>query len=336
MRGRRKGSSMVARPTRLAAGSRPAFTLVELLVVIAIIGTLIGLLLPAVQAAREAARRTKCSNALKQIALALHGHATAKGRFPAGYAADTVSPLRDPLTHDGPPGTGWGMAIAPFMEEGRIFDAYDSIGGIAAASNSGIVSLEVAAFVCPSSTGPKGPFVVAARDGSPHPSGCRLGRTDFVANAGQEAVWDVQPPIADWGSRATGPLYRNSKVRPGDVLDGLSQTVFVGEHSQALSQKAWAGIVVGGSSQVDPALSAAPAGPAATLVLSHSGNPSSGAVHVPNDPAGHCDQMFSQHPSGSNVAFGDGSVRPVAADVDRTAWGAMCTIAGGEKIARQE
>src|SRR5215217_9326331 len=62
---------------------KPAFTLVELLVVIAIIGVLVALLLPAVQAAREASRRTKCGNHLRQQALACHTHHDSLGVFPS-------------------------------------------------------------------------------------------------------------------------------------------------------------------------------------------------------------------------------------------------------------
>jgi len=311
------------------------FTLVELLVVIAIIGTLTALLLPAVQSAREAARRAQCSSSMRQLGIAMHVYLDANRRFPAGYLADTTSPTRDAETWDADPGTGWGMAIAPMLEEDALYAAYDKTGGVAAVANRDIVSRRLGTFLCPSSSGPRDPFTVLGATGAAHASNARLGRTDYVANAGHEDPWDTSPR-ATWDSICNGPLYRNSTVRPAQVIDGLSKTVFLGEHSQELSQKAWAGIVPGAWSHPEEKYRAAgtAAEHAAALVLSHSGPAvDEGAViHAPNDPAGHCDQMFSQHPLGSNVTLGDGSVRLIVATIDRGVWAALCSIANGEPV----
>src|SRR5688572_18149126 len=86
------------RPSRGGKTARAAFTLVELLVVIAIIGVLVALLLPAVQAAREASRRIKCQNHLKQLGLGIENYESSYKVFPASGIVDTSIALYESRT----------------------------------------------------------------------------------------------------------------------------------------------------------------------------------------------------------------------------------------------
>ncbi|NQT39037.1 MAG: DUF1559 domain-containing protein, partial [Planctomycetes bacterium] len=102
---------MRANPEPNIQDPKSGFTLVELLVVIAIIGILIALLLPAVQAAREAARRSQCSNNLKQLSLALHNYHDSFKSFPPGWCSKRNAgggKLTDYAFW------GWGALILPY------------------------------------------------------------------------------------------------------------------------------------------------------------------------------------------------------------------------------
>mgnify|MGYP001142710936 FL=1 len=325
---------------------RLGFTLIELLVVIAIIGVLIGLLLPSVQQARESARRMQCGSNLRQLMLAMHSHESGKQLFPAGYLCDTTRNDRDSSTLDGSPGTGWGLQLAPFLEEAAMANNFagvtDPSQGILHPANRNLVSQKFQFFLCPSSAGDRDPFVVKDIGGSPLASGIELGRSHYVANAGHEEPWGMFPASQSWDAIANGPLYRNSTTRQRNVTDGMSTTVFLGEHTSSLSEKSWAGIVPGGASHPTQKFATrigTAADYAATLVLVHSGPAAAETalygyevIHPPNSPASHVCQMYSDHPGGANVANGDGSVRFVSEFINQDVWRAVSSVADGEVV----
>ncbi len=186
--------------------SRAAFTLVELLVVIAIIGILIALLLPAVQAARESARRTQCTNNLKQLLLACHNFHNSKGKLPYNGLAS--------LGHGQPsvPDSGsWGYQIMPFAELETVCESTQGFNTYTPA----VHNRKLTGFLCPT----RGPFRGFKTDNTTMHAGSV---TDYVINP---RINIPNNPPANLNENAQPDQKRNLAF----IIDGTSNTILLGE-----------------------------------------------------------------------------------------------------------
>ena len=186
------------------------FTLVELLVVIAIIGILMALLLPAVQAAREAARRSSCSNNLKQIGLALHNYLSPNRSFPPSFC------IRRGTVLTGNNGS-WSIhgRLLPYLEQGSAYDQVRLDIAWDAQLATGVPQLRIPTYVCPSEVND----TVRIKNGAPF-----IYPQTYGFNFG---TWLVYDPAT--GRGGDGAFYVNSRTRPADIRDGLSNTLAAAE-----------------------------------------------------------------------------------------------------------
>ena len=212
--------------------ARPGFTLVELLVVIAIIGILIALLLPAVQAAREAARRSQCTNNLKQLGLGLHNFHDTYNRLPPGCATDY------PPFAPASPG-GWGSSylvyILPYVEQGPLFSKWQFTGSSGYTGNQALTdNLVINGFICPSS-----PLPMLASGGpgprfSSHYPGIAGAVNGLIPNYTETRVHPNGQNCAQNCLGGGGVLVANAKTKFADITDGTSNCAMVGEHGDWL------------------------------------------------------------------------------------------------------
>jgi prepilin-type N-terminal cleavage/methylation domain-containing protein/prepilin-type processing-associated H-X9-DG protein len=241
---------------------RPAFTLVELLVVIAIIGVLVALLLPAVQAAREAARRSQCTNNLKQEALAIINFHDAKKHQPQYHAAFPPSGSGGSGSSRGggaaanwtynystDPGPTWAVLILPYMEQQQLFQSFNKDVPMNHADNRDEVQQIVPTFICPSAESAQEPVMErsnAARS-NPTPSlglyyAVSMGPTEpDSCNFCPEKNGSATSYCCNGDSYGTGPFDGNPDSSTGmfgrnhlmrrfkEVTDGLSNTILLGE-----------------------------------------------------------------------------------------------------------
>jgi prepilin-type N-terminal cleavage/methylation domain-containing protein/prepilin-type processing-associated H-X9-DG protein len=204
---------------------RRAFTLIELLVVIAIISVLIALLLPAVQAAREAARRIQCTNNLKQLGLAIHNYISAMGVMPPGRFN----------THIAGQGNCWGAysQLLPQMDQTAIFNSFnfslapDSLAD-SAANSTGFQTF-LTTLICPSDSSPE---LIPV-------SGGLFASHNYNLNVGS-GYSVLQRPAAPLADIPNGPFFENSRVRPADFIDGMSNTTAITETIRSTASSTYA------------------------------------------------------------------------------------------------
>jgi prepilin-type N-terminal cleavage/methylation domain-containing protein/prepilin-type processing-associated H-X9-DG protein len=323
-------TSMIRPPVRrkLAHG----FTLVELLILIAIIGILVALLLPAVQAAREAARRTSCTNNLKQIGLGLQLYHDSLKSLPAGsYASGACC--------SAPFYTTWTIAMLPFVEQQALFDSYNQTLPNHAPANQAVVTTPLEVYICPSDhatnmpefpeSGP-GTLIRYARGSYRAVSGATLAQNGdqffdnpnvAFASSGAKGEWAgamhvVRPPLA-------GDAFGLSWNRLSSLIDGTSSTMLVSEyHTKTHDRRRtfWAYSYTSynqSSVQLEKR----------TFVPDYDKCVAMGTADA-------CKRAFaSMHPGGVNALFADGSSHFVATQtMDTNIWWALGTVAGGEII----
>jgi prepilin-type N-terminal cleavage/methylation domain-containing protein len=306
--------------------TRGGFTLVELLVVIAIIGTLVGLLLPAVQQAREAARRSACTNNSKQMGLACLNYESTRKRLPAANDRSDQSA-----------GWSWIVHVLPFIEEVNLYNnissnttrfsvGYSATAGGAANTNTGLPQL-----VCPSSTltSPN----TGLMDG-------QRALTNYKAAAACSLISSTVPASTDTtgGGVLTQAIWTNMPTPSVNVSyggidlrqvgDGTSKTVMIGEVCEGTEASSWAR---GATSWVTPTDQTGIAYVSGTNpgITKKIGKGQTGSFY------GGTYQGLGSFHTGNLVlhCYADGHTSAISSDVDQGVLGAIYTRNNGEALA---
>lgn len=317
------------------------FTLVELLVVIAIIGILVALLLPAIQAAREAARRTQCTNNMKQIGLAILNYESARRVYPLAYTPNytggiyggnctNVGSVTYPKDNHLPHHYILTF-ILPYLEQQPLYDQVDFDRDWYAPDNYEVLSVEISDFVCPSAE---------SRSGQNYYVSDYAADVDildgYYCDGEKQNLWTHQRGFTDLMG-----LLQDTPTKTQKVTDGLSKTFMFFEDAGRPFN-----FVQG---QVDPAMpfvnginssgvmTATPryrdwqwASDRHYFVTGHG---DCGLTTLINCTS--YEEIYSFHPGGANFLFGDGSVSFISDTIDPDTFVTLFTRAAGD-IATQK
>lgn len=285
---------------RTGVRTRPGFTLIELLVVVAVIGILVAMLMPAVQVARESASRASCSNNLRQIALAAHNYHNVYSKLPPASTATNLS------------GSSGFAAILPYMEQNHSYTLYDFSKGNSDPVNQVAVAQRIPSYICPSVHFLR-KVPLSTCDANNRAPGTYAFSTGTLDPYGENN-----------GAIATAATPQTSLML---ITDGTSNTLMVGEShwgfkDYLFTSGACNGQVRGGFSYWSSPY------PLATAFTTR-------GPFNPKSMSGDSTRLMnfrSEHPSGVNMAFADGSVRFWSENVSHAILDAAATREGGETV----
>jgi prepilin-type N-terminal cleavage/methylation domain-containing protein len=318
-------------------GGRGGFTLVELLVVIAIIGILVALLLPAVQAAREAARRSQCTNNLKQMGIAAQNHASTKTALPMGYGRTLLHVQKNASFIK----EGLFSELLPFMEEQATYDKVDFEYFLKSPKplyyEDSVRDIVVEPYICPDWPDPN--VTGTALPNYEYQLGAVCTYTGVggaVRNAGEKIIPSADGPIPNNGAFNVKQEILSTFSRPlvgvprklSQITDGQSNSFLIGEfvHRNCAFQSF---------------TEEAPGNVRPWYVSGWTGAPYS--FKILENPPNICVSRFdpinfnylplgSFHPGITQFAFVDGSVHVIADDIELEVYKDLATVNGGEVV----
>jgi len=299
---------------RARLSRRSGFTLIELLVVIAIIAILIALLLPAVQQAREAARRTQCRNALKQLGLALHNYHDTFNQFPISGGIATTTPaniMRAWVAGDHRKGSVL-VKILPYVDQGPLYNSLDFNLDMEDGAKPNLAKLQrtiIPTFLCPSDpAGGRHSNGTALSNYSPSVGAQRM--INCAAYPGAPFGWATGEPFSNSAAAISGLFAMEAwGARIAEISDGTSNTIAVGEILPLCSDhtnRGW---------YVTSALWAATTGPINYATCDKTGDQPEPACDGQGDRATAI-AFKSKHTGGAHFCLADGTVRFISQNID--------------------